>query len=1738
MLPKNGVRPQLIPEHEINCLSSPQVELLYEYMLEDKVIDPVRLDLCEYQAIDPIDLYHPMEEEDDAKIEVSPYEALVINDISRKGAIDSLPNPEPQQETLTADQIPHLNMELQNKQDMLISHKKEINLQDMDHWSVFTEQLRYTIPEIIAPGFDIQGQGCLDFSPERLNRSDQAKEVSMAPLEFHYMPASEYLDRYNGITSELNVNMEYDDAVDVTTTYLGHESIKITDTFHPEQAFPIYSNCHTHGQFVGGGMLDILLDTGASKSYMSKAFYMRHPHLHKYPKFNSTVRNLQVGNGELVATLFVIPFVFKVGRHLFEVYTLVSEIQQNMDIILGVKNMFEIEGEISCRTSQFKFLNRSLPIFPLSTHRIKIGAKAYVKAKIPFIERLSGHAIIKLLYKGSLGTMKIRLVDNLTIIQIINNTASTMYLSPEESIGIVDLRSLGYYNIRPQVMHFNLTGAHNLFSKWNLDLRFEEHFTKIFTQNVRYRKREVASKQQDPYPWLDEDDPRRKMTDEEILYKYIDLSESHLTRREKEEVMDLIITHKKAFSLRDEIGKCPDIKVNIEVNDPSTFFVRPFPIAEEDKPLMDKCMQKLVSLGILSKNSTTHTSPVMLVARKGNERKRPVVDFRLLNTRIVRRNTSTPLLRDIFIMLGRAQCEVLSCVDLKEAFHSLPLTSEAKEFCGILPYFGSPHFRYEVLPMGLAISPQVWIDYIENILCGMADKQDYIAIMDDLLVHGLKDNHLDRLEALFKAMVKHGLKLSPKKCQLFMKHLTYMGNVFHINGSTISITPLQSRIEAIQKLQPPTNVRGCKSFCGVVNYLSIFCRDLQKLLKPIYDLTKKGRPFIWQEEQQQAFDLIKERMVNPPILHLPKPGGRFILYCDSSRTHTGSSLWQIQEGKPKLIGYASKSLPAPAVNYSVTELEMTGMAVNIHLWRHLLHRVEFDCAVDHRAIPYIMKAKTLPATTRIMRLLEILSGYAFNLYFVKGKDMKICDFLSRIDVDRGNPGEVIPISFNSFSMLNTIRKVTLQQANKLLIATRSSTKAEGTTLPPVHGIQKHLDPAIKPEHDKPVPDQNKQKGPTSADAKPKVLLRPRLPASQIAKKRLIDKSIKLLNRPKPYINLPKRIPQVPNQRPITQKDFNIPNHEPIVKRESLQRQLGKEVDNTIPPLTNNEPIVHNPSPIRHFEPNPLLEIPQQAKEPQEVNRQNLTPNTGNPNAIQDPFDTQMEVPFSEDIVEPVFKRPDMADFEIPPVLEEMIPDGTLIHRHLPKQSDLDKILTQINRKYLRKMHLPCSLRDMQAAYMQSPHFCDIYNALMFNRYPKQRRAIEKLQQTMLSQYIIQGGLLYIYIKNNFGEQEPILCVPPSKIDIFLDQYHTSLLGGHSGITKCYQTLKQRIYCPNLPYYVRLYIISCHICQLFKGSKKFDRPLMKRFYDINTPTMTNISMDIKHMPPSKSPYKYILVLLCDISNFLVTTPMKKATAEEVCSILFDNFMAYYAIPKRIICDQDPAFMSSLCQWFFKAYGIQLITVSPTNHKSLQAEHGIKSLSSILMKHLSGLGDDWHLYTRPAMLTYNTYNTPNLDNLSPFELALGRKPILVPRLENTPHVPVTGTFAKAKQLHEQKLKYLREKLQKFRDSRLALQNKDKEFHGYTVGQIVYMYHPRGSLLQTASKKIKCEFVGPLAIYKCVSPNQFLLMSLDGYLYPFLVEETRIKPGFIPTTRGNVSHLAELKKIISSRLQLQGI
>ena len=238
-----------------------------------------------------------------------------------------------------------------------------------------------------------------------------------------------------------------------------------------------------------------------------------------------------------------------------------------------------------------------------------------------------------------------------------------------------------------------------------------------------------------------------------------------------------------------------------------------------------------------------------------------------------------------------------------------------------------------------------------------------------------------------------------------------MSNTIFLENKRVCIRPLCSQIEAIQTLKPPTMIKGCQSFVGMVNFVSLFCLELQKLLKPIYDLTRKGRQFLWEKEQQQAFDEIKCRLQRPPVLHLPNRHGHFQLYSDTSKFATGSALYQIQSGQPKLIAYASKRMPEVAKNYSITELEMCGLAMNITTFSDLLKKIDFDAIVDHLAITHIMRSKGEPATTRIKRLLELLSPYSFNLYYIKGKDMVLSDFLSRQKMDDSTPHELIPISF-------------------------------------------------------------------------------------------------------------------------------------------------------------------------------------------------------------------------------------------------------------------------------------------------------------------------------------------------------------------------------------------------------------------------------------------------------------------------------------------------------------------------------------------------------------------------------------------------------------------------------------------------------------------------------------------------------------------------------------------------------
>ena len=240
--------------------------------------------------------------------------------------------------------------------------------------------------------------------------------------------------------------------------------------------------------------------------------------------------------------------------------------------------------------------------------------------------------------------------------------------------------------------------------------------------------------EKDKYPWLEDSDERKHMTEKEILDKYIDLDNSCLTDSGKMQVRDKIYKYKDAFSLRDEVGTYPNIEIDIDVMDRMPFYIRPYHVREEDKRILDKEIKRLCYLGILKEDSSAYSSPVMLISRKVTPDKRVVTDFRHLNTRIAKNNLAYPLVKDTFTTLGNSKCEVLSVLVLKDAFHSLRLSENSKKYCRILLYFESAPYLYQRMPMGLNVSSPIWQTYINTILNCLESRKYCEAIMDDLLL--------------------------------------------------------------------------------------------------------------------------------------------------------------------------------------------------------------------------------------------------------------------------------------------------------------------------------------------------------------------------------------------------------------------------------------------------------------------------------------------------------------------------------------------------------------------------------------------------------------------------------------------------------------------------------------------------------------------------------------------------------------------------------------------------------------------------------------------------------------------------------------------------------------------------------------------------------------------------------------------------------------------------------------------
>ena len=446
--------------------------------------------------------------------------------------------------------------------------------------------------------------------------------------------------------------------------YLGQADMTRSTKIKAEERFPITGQGFASGKLLDGTECQILLDTGATKSYMSKSYYLQCKTLHALPKFSSNTQRIQVGNGQYVSVPFVIPVIIDIHGHIFEIFTLVSEIHDNVDLVMGMKNIFELEGVTDSRESCFSFLSRSIQFFPIMKVEVAPTSQKIVMVEAPFIEELSGMAMVKILDMKMQTTnmIKLKFVQNKVILKITNKMCETITFDRMEMMGVLDLRSLGFYKIKQEVLQEHLSRHYHF--------ELADDVCDQYNRLVNLMRKE-EEKSEGKFLWLDDTDKRKYMTDREILDKYMNLDNSCLTKVEKEQVRDLLYQYKDVFSLRDEIGLCPNIEIEIDVTDKSPFFIRPFHANEDDKVILDKEMKRLCYLGILKEGFSAYSSLVMLISRKMTKDKRVVTDFIHLNIHIMKNNLANPLLKDTFLMLGSSKCKVMSVLDLKDTFHSL-----------------------------------------------------------------------------------------------------------------------------------------------------------------------------------------------------------------------------------------------------------------------------------------------------------------------------------------------------------------------------------------------------------------------------------------------------------------------------------------------------------------------------------------------------------------------------------------------------------------------------------------------------------------------------------------------------------------------------------------------------------------------------------------------------------------------------------------------------------------------------------------------------------------------------------------------------------------------------------------------------------------------------------------------------------------------------------------------------------
>ena len=453
----------------------------------------------------------------------------------------------------------------------------------------------------------------------------------------------------------------------------------------------------------------------------------------------------------------------------------------------------------------------------------------------------------------------------------------------------------------------------------------------------------------------------------------------------KHMLAQVLTQHSDAFAMNKmDLGTCSLIqhKINTGSAAPIRQPLRRTPKGFEGEE--EKYLQQQLATGVFVPSSSAWASPVCLVRKRDNT-VRWCVDYRRLNDVTVMDAYPLPRIDTCLDCLSTAK--YFSTMDLQQGYWQLTVAERDRPKTAFITKYGL--YEYTKLPMGLCSAPSTFQRCMELIFRGLQWKH-LLIYLDDLIIYSSNiETHFQHLSEVFGLLKDAGLKLKPAKCHLLQSEVLFLGHIVSSDG----LRPNPALIESVKKWEPPKTVKQVQQFMGLCSYYRRFLLRFSETAAPLTELTKKGVPFVWSAQCQQAFVTLKESLCQAPVLAYPCQEGTFILDCDASDVAIGCVLSQIQGDLEKVICYGSKKLAKTQQNYCVTRRELLAVVTFVDQYRHYLLGRKFIVRTDHSSLRWLFNFKEPQG--QLARWLEVLSQYQFQIVHRAGKNHSNCDSISR-----------------------------------------------------------------------------------------------------------------------------------------------------------------------------------------------------------------------------------------------------------------------------------------------------------------------------------------------------------------------------------------------------------------------------------------------------------------------------------------------------------------------------------------------------------------------------------------------------------------------------------------------------------------------------------------------------------------------------------------------------------------------